>query len=479
MPQIKFTIITPTLLRPTLKLACESISIQKYKNWKHLIVVDDPSVNLNHFLLTNPNLQHPNRTWFKCEEAHHNVGNTCRSLMYNEMDYDTNYILYLDDDNFYLTDALDILASELESRSNPSWGTFPILRFDKPFIHKIPRKNYVDTNQIYHKPTINNHQIRYFAVDDYAADGLLANWLTKLTSPTVLSNLPELLSMPSSSYGSPIVPSPNSDPYAIVIPNKFEDIILPLFRSFSHYNTNPSKVIIVSDNHDRNYGFESVRVDGEFIYSKSANAGIRHAVPHDVILLNDDIRLIQPDTFNKLFKIAYSDPSIGILSPLIDGGCGNVYMDVHRIGKLWTGSQHIMYREGTGYDYISFACVYLKRQLLNQIGLLDENFTGFARDDADMCIRAVRAGWRVAITKDVRVRHGSGGSTYIKGQNYNTSYQREGTGQWETNSSYFFKKHPDQPRERRWPQPFTPSPMVIVPGTSWKDRLKNHSTING
>ena len=455
--RLKFTIITPTLLRPTLERACKSIEGQNYENWHHIVTIDNPSAN------PPSNLNHQNRRWRQCAKSHHNVGNTCRSESFGHVPPDTDYILYLDDDNYYLPSALHNLNEGLTKRYLPNWGTFPMNRLGRLFIDAKPRLFHVDTNQIYHKPRIHSNLIQYPAVDDYCGDARLVEWLTSLVAPTVLTNIPPLVNMDTKSIGAPFP----DDPFSVVIPNRFPDIIQPLLSSIQDSRlAKPYKIYIVADGHSNSYGHYLIQCTQEnFVFSKAANTGINAVGKGDVILVNDDIRLLRLDTFQTLFETAYHDPSIGILSPLIDGGCGNLFMDASNIDKLWNG-QRIMYRPGTPSDYISFVCVYLKRQMLDEIGLMDENFTGYSRDDADMCIRAVKAGWKVAVTKNTKVRHGLGGNIYRRGFNWNSSYSRQGIniGDSGSNSKYFFEKYPDALHKRSWPQPYARShysPVIL------------------
>lgn len=230
--------------------------------------------------------------------------------------------------------------------------------------------------------------------------------------------------------------------YTVIIPNRFEDIIQPLLDSFKTYGEDLTKVVIVADNHGRSYGCGLIKIEGNFVFSRSANAGIDYADPDDIVLLNDDVRLLQPRTFEILKEMAYTDPSIGIMVPLVDGGCGNHFMRLNRV-DLWEGNKvGIHYCKGRRGDLVTFACAYIKRRLLNQIGLMDENFVGYGFDDIDMCIRAKQAGWKLAITNKVKVQHGNGGEEFVRGSNWNSSYFRARTGKSKQNMEYLMAKHP-------------------------------------
>ena len=54
---------------------------------------------------------------------------------------------------------------------------------------------------------------------------------------------------------------------------------------------------------------------------------------------------------------------------------------------------------------LGFFCVALSREVIDQVGLLDEDFkVGFFEDD-DYCRRVTRAGFHIAIAEDVFIHH--------------------------------------------------------------------------
>jgi GT2 family glycosyltransferase len=61
-------------------------------------------------------------------------------------------------------------------------------------------------------------------------------------------------------------------------------------------------------------------------------------------------------------------------------------------------------------DWVSGACMALRRRILDEIGGLDERFFMYF-EDADLCRRAREAGWSVFYLPTVRVHHEAGGSS--------------------------------------------------------------------
>jgi N-acetylglucosaminyl-diphospho-decaprenol L-rhamnosyltransferase len=69
-------------------------------------------------------------------------------------------------------------------------------------------------------------------------------------------------------------------------------------------------------------------------------------------------------------------------------------------------------KETTQVDWVSGASMILRRQLLEEIGLLDDGlYTYF--DDVDICLRAKRAGWETWYVVESRVVHLGGASTGV------------------------------------------------------------------
>ena len=107
-----FTIITPTMLRPSLIDTCRRIETQTYNRWQHLVAIDGSTQRCNTGTVKAiDQIEHRKREIFHCESSHRNYGNTCRSEMFCHVKGD--YLLYLDDDDVYLGEVLQILNWEI------------------------------------------------------------------------------------------------------------------------------------------------------------------------------------------------------------------------------------------------------------------------------------------------------------------------------------------------------------------------------
>lgn len=121
----------------------------------------------------------------------------------------------------------------------------------------------------------------------------------------------------------------------------------------------------------------------------------------DVIVLNDDT-IVTSDIVQEMKALAYSDPKIGIvggksLSP--DGQHVNNYgifiAPDGNTAHAFYGVDKDTVTEVATQKSVEGSCMYIKRQVINEIGLLDENFGMGYREEIDYCYRAREAGYEV------------------------------------------------------------------------------------
>jgi len=156
-------------------------------------------------------------------------------------------------------------------------------------------------------------------------------------------------------------------------------------------------------------------------YAKAVNIGIRQAGDcSDIVLLNNDVELIEPDWLLKLSSRVEGSPSLGVVGVKIikdDGAlqhCG-AYLPL----DTWWGQQIASGEVDIGQysglvdsESVVFACAYIRREVIDAIGDLDERFFAYF-EDTDFCMRAERAGFSVAMDGDIRVLHSESSSTKV------------------------------------------------------------------
>lgn len=250
------------------------------------------------------------------------------------------------------------------------------------------------------------------------------------------------------------------NPFSVVILSKNKAIVEALLKSIHLYERQTPRIIVVTNGDlklaELSYVQTVIQTEGKFVFSKSANIWMDAAGTDDVILVNDDVRLSSDQSFYRLRSFAYQVDRLGILSPLIDGWVGNLYQNAWEVKSRWPkGEGHKPAIIGMyGKAQVCFICVYLKRKMIDSIGPMDENYTGYGFEDNDYCMSARKAGWLTGITRHVVVKHGAGGPANNRGVNWSMSYAKENIEQKDVihNHEYFMRKwFPEEGTEQTYP----------------------------
>lgn len=172
--------------------------------------------------------------------------------------------------------------------------------------------------------------------------------------------------------------------------------------------------IRVIQNHD-NRGFAAAN-----------NQAVRVSSGRHVLLLNSDA-IIGPDDVQRMVHILDGDSRVGIVGAKLlnlDGSFQASYNDFPQLRNeliAFAGLSPLLltptfpsYPEAESQelrevDWVGGACMMVRRQMLNQIGLLDDSFFMYS-EETDLCYRARRAGWSVVYVPDAVALHGSGSS---------------------------------------------------------------------
>jgi GT2 family glycosyltransferase len=154
-------------------------------------------------------------------------------------------------------------------------------------------------------------------------------------------------------------------------------------------------------------------------FPATANAGIRAAGSHDVILLNSDT-MVPPGWIERLAEAAYSATDIGTATPFSNdatifsypyGDAPNPIPDkaatisLDRLARRANAKRVVDVPTAHGF------CVYLRRDCIGAVGLLrDDVFAQGYGEENDFCIRARHLGWRHVAVPGVFVTHFGGNS---------------------------------------------------------------------
>ena len=117
------TVITPTIGSPKLKDAIESVAAQTYGNVRHLVIIDGPEYKE----VLHKNVQYPETVMFNKLDMvtlPYNTGKVGEQSFYGHRIYATyphlinsDYILFLDEDNWYQPDHVASLVETIETQN--------------------------------------------------------------------------------------------------------------------------------------------------------------------------------------------------------------------------------------------------------------------------------------------------------------------------------------------------------------------------
>ena len=171
----------------------------------------------------------------------------------------------------------------------------------------------------------------------------------------------------------------------------------------------------------------ALRRNGGFAHG--CNEGIRRGSAPYVLLLNPDAR-IDAASLRALADILERDEKVGAVAPKVLGGDGELHLSQRRFARLrstyarafflhrlfpraaWTDElvrDLAAYERPASPDWVSGACMLVRREALHRLRGLDERFFLY-REDMDLCRRLRAAGYDIRYEPAAVARHVGGAS---------------------------------------------------------------------
>ncbi|MFC1725339.1 glycosyltransferase family 2 protein [candidate division KSB1 bacterium] len=171
-----------------------------------------------------------------------------------------------------------------------------------------------------------------------------------------------------------------------------------------------------------------VRLENNYGFAKANNAGIEKCDGKYICLLNSDTEIIN-DSFKEIIDYMDNNDNIGILGPKLlykDGSFQSSagrfpgiktelsgYFFLNRIpllNKLFKDRFiHDEFKNIRDVDWICGACLFIRRSVIEKIGVFDELFFMYM-EDVDYCLRVIRNNWKIVYFPLSKVVHLGGHS---------------------------------------------------------------------
>ena len=240
--------------------------------------------------------------------------------------------------------------------------------------------------------------------------------------------------------------------------------LAPLLASIEQYSSGLTYEVIVVDNgstdgtadwiKEHHPEISLTRNQANLGFTRGNNQAMEMAKGDFILLLNPDTFLTE-DCFGPQLDFLRENPDVGITIPKVLNADGSFQQQSRRgdarpievfgyflkLGKLFPSSKAL-----NGYlqswlpqdeiaevKAVSGSCMFIRREVYEQIGGLDEQFFAY-QEDSDYCMRARQAGWKVMYVPLSSIIHyaGEGGS---KTRPYHSIYQ------WHRSYYLYYRKH--------------------------------------
>ncbi len=162
-------------------------------------------------------------------------------------------------------------------------------------------------------------------------------------------------------------------------------------------------------------------------FAAANNQAMRESRSRYVLLLNTDT-LAQPDSIAALIDFADQHPQAGMVGPMLlnpDGSYQGSFawqptiisellsasgIGVRVFGRWFPNANPKQAKHAQETGYIQGACMLVRSDAVNQIGLMDEGYFMYS-EEPDWCLRMAQAGWQIWYTPAARIVHYGGQST--------------------------------------------------------------------
>jgi hypothetical protein len=201
----------------------------------------------------------------------------------------------------------------------------------------------------------------------------------------------------------------------------------------------PHEVIVVdnaSSDGTREYlagqsGVQAILNDSNRGFAAANNQGLEVATGSRWLLLLNPDTVAPPGALGELLAFAESRPQAGVVGPKLLNPDGSLQYSCRHFPNIWAAMfRHTLlgrlfprasstrdylmqdwdHASERQVDWVSGACLLLRREVFEQIGGLDERFF-WGSEDVDLCLRVQRGGWEVWYTPQPTITHAIGRST--------------------------------------------------------------------
>jgi GT2 family glycosyltransferase len=204
-------------------------------------------------------------------------------------------------------------------------------------------------------------------------------------------------------------------------------------------------------------------------YGGGLNQGIAQARGRYLLVLNQDI-VLRPGALAELVRFAEAHPEAGAIGARLEYEDGRFQHSAFRFpdskqaffgffdGLVPLDSEingrypERMLARPFEAEHLLGACMLLRREALEQVGLFDPTFFMYY-EETDLCVRLMRAGWRNYYLPTARVMHVSAASTSAASEQMSVEFHRS--------QAIFYRRH-------RGPEGYAVLKLIVWAGIAYR-----------
>jgi GT2 family glycosyltransferase len=245
---------------------------------------------------------------------------------------------------------------------------------------------------------------------------------------------------------------------SIIIVNwNTKEFLLPCVRSIFENQQRMGWEIVVVENGSQDGSADEIKKTFPFVhiienernlgFAKAVNQGLQKASGRYALLLNPDTQ-VKDGAIERLVSFMDSNSDVGVAGAQLLNSNGSKQNSIANFPSLATEllnksllrwlfpkkfpGKERRYSGPVEVDSVIGACMMVRRDALDQVGLLDEDYFLFL-EETDWCYRMKRAGWKIYHVPDAEVYHFQGKSAEKEKKRARVEYFRS--------RYHFFKKN--------------------------------------
>jgi N-acetylglucosaminyl-diphospho-decaprenol L-rhamnosyltransferase len=207
--------------------------------------------------------------------------------------------------------------------------------------------------------------------------------------------------------------------------------------------------IVVVDNGSTDGSVDAVRAHpsvrliesgGNVGFARANNLGIRATTSVNILALNSDT-IVPPGAIDRLLAELDANPDVAVVGPRIVDGQGRAELSFGRMmgplnefgqKRLGRGSVDELTRQRRHPDWVSAACLLVRRADAEAVGLFDERYFMYT-EDVDFCAAIRARGRKILFAPEIEIVHLRGRSAATAPRETNAAYRRS--------QLVFYEKH--------------------------------------